>query len=277
MARSNYDALGAGKPLRMRAALRGRRVSLTDPMGVATIDSSAGAILVVKPFNFGRDPGGPEDKTLYLSVPKLGLTNVPVFDSLSKEELKESAVHIPATGFPWQKGANTYIAGHRLGYEGTGSYLIFYYLDQLTKGDEIILRDSASGTYRYRVIKQEVVGPDNVEVMDTVEGKSVVSLQTCTLPDYKERLIVRGELVEKEAARSSSGVPVTICMGYIKLQLAAVTPSRPTAASSPTDPLPPDPRPSCLQRGGSCLCPSSLPLCRLGRDLEIPPCGCRAW
>jgi sortase A len=35
--------------------------------------------------------------------------------------------------------------------------------------------------------------------MDTVEGKSVVSFQTCTLPDYKGRLIVQGELVEKEA------------------------------------------------------------------------------
>ena len=45
----------------------------------------------------------------------------------------------------------------------------------------------------------EVLDLDNVEAMDTVEGKSVVSLQTCTLPDYKERLIVQGELVEKEA------------------------------------------------------------------------------
>jgi sortase A len=169
------------------------------PDKLATSDSSAGAIPAVKPFNFGRDPGGPEDKTLYLTVPKLGLTDVPVFDSVSEEKLKKSAVHVPATGFPWQKGANTYIAGHRLGYEGTGSYLIFYYLDKLADGDEIILRDSAGGTYRYRVTEQEVVGPDNVEAMDAVEGKSVVSLQTCTLPDYKERLIVQGELVEKVA------------------------------------------------------------------------------
>ncbi len=124
---------------------------------------------------------------------------MPVFDSVSEERLKESAVHVPATGFPWQKGANTYIVGHRLGYEGTGSYLIFYYLDQLAEGDEIILTDSAGGKYRYRVTEQEVVGPDNVEAMDAVEGKSVVSLQTCTLPDYKERLIVQGELIEKEA------------------------------------------------------------------------------
>ena len=169
------------------------------PDKLATTDTSAGAIPAVKPFNFGRDPGGPEDKTLYLTVPKLGLTDVPIFDSVSEEKLKESAVHVPATGFPWQKGANTYIAGHRLGYEGTGSHLIFYYLDELAEGDEIVLRDSAGGMYRYRVTEQKVISPDNVEVMDTVKGKSVVTLQSCTLPDYKERLIVQGELVEKEA------------------------------------------------------------------------------
>ena len=173
--------------------------SQKSPDKQATADTSAGAIPADEPFNFGRDPGGPEDKTLYLTVPKLGLTDVPVFDTVSEEKLKESAVHVPATGFPWQKGANTYIAGHRLGYEGTGSYLIFYYLDELAKGDEIMLRDSAGGTYRYRVTEQKVISPDNVEAMDTVKGKTVVTLQTCTLPDYKERLIVQGELVEKVA------------------------------------------------------------------------------
>ena len=100
-------------------------------------------------------------------------------------------------GFPWQKGANTYIAGHRLGYEGTGSYLVFYYLDQLGEGEEILLEDEAGNTYEYRVTEQKVVDPDNVEVMEPEEGKSLVSLQTCTLPDYKQRLIVQGELVDK--------------------------------------------------------------------------------
>jgi sortase (surface protein transpeptidase) len=40
---------------------------------------------------------------------------------------------------------------------------------------------------------------DNVEVMEPEAGKSLVSLQTCTLPDYSQRLIVQGELVEKSA------------------------------------------------------------------------------
>lgn len=157
---------------------------------------SAGAIPAVKPFNFGRDPGGPEDKTLYLTVPKIGLEDVPIYNSTSEEDLTKSAVHVPATGFPWQDGANTFIAGHRLGYPGTGSYNIFFDVNLLGEGDEIIITDAAGDTYEYRVTEQTIVGTENVEVMNPVEGKSVVSLQTCTLPDYRERIIVQGELVE---------------------------------------------------------------------------------
>ncbi|MGF1470454.1 MAG: sortase [Rubrobacteraceae bacterium] len=162
-------------------------------------DSSVGAIPAVKPYNFGRDPGGPEDKTLYLTVPKLGIDGIPVFDSITEEKLKESVIHVPATGFPWQEGANTYIAGHRIGYEGTGSFQVFYELDQLEIGDEISVLDSDGGEYYYTVTEEKVVGPENVEVMEPVPGQSTITLQTCTLPDYKERVLVQGELVEKSA------------------------------------------------------------------------------
>lgn len=171
----------------------------SDTDGTETSDTTAGAIPAVKPFNFGRDPGGPDDKTLYLTVPALGLEDVVAYNSVSEEKLKKSTVHIPATGFPWQEGANTYIAGHRLGYEGTNSYLVFYYLDQLAEGDEILLEDSAGTRYTYRVTDQLVVDPDNVEVMEPKEGESLVSLQTCTLPDYKQRLVVQGELIDESA------------------------------------------------------------------------------
>lgn len=169
------------------------------PKVASTSDSSVGAIPAVKPFNFGQNPGGPEDKTLYLTVPKLDIYDVPAFDAVTEEKLKESVIHVPPTGFPWQKGANTYIAGHRIGYEGTGSYRIFYDLDLLAEGDEIVLTDAAGSEYYYRVTRQEVVGPDNIEVMEPVDGKSIVTLQTCTLPEYSERLVVQGELIEKNA------------------------------------------------------------------------------
>lgn len=165
-------------------------------------DTSAGAIPAVQPFNFGRDPGGPEDKTLSLDVPKIGLEDVEIHDSTEEEDLKRSAIHVPATGFPWQKGANTYIAGHRIGYPGTGSDEIFYDLDKLEEGDEVTVTDADGGEYRYRIFKQEVVGPDNVEVMNAEEGREILTLQTCTLPDYKDRIVVQGELIEGETTQS---------------------------------------------------------------------------
>ena len=35
---------------------------------------------------------------------------------------------------------------------------------------------------------------------DTVPGKNIVTLQTCTLPDYRIRLLVRGERKQIEKA-----------------------------------------------------------------------------
>jgi LPXTG-site transpeptidase (sortase) family protein len=137
----------------------------------------------------------PADKTLYLTIPKLGLEQIKVYDSLSEETLGESAIHVPQTGFPWQPGANTYIAGHRLGFVGTDSFLVFLRLNELESGDEIRLKDSTGKEYLYRVAEAMVVSPEDVEVMNPVAGRSIVSLQTCTFPDFAERLIVQGELV----------------------------------------------------------------------------------
>jgi sortase A len=165
------------------------------PQQAATSGGSAGALPAVKPFNFGRDPGGPAEKILYLTVPRLGLEDVPVFDSVEEEKLEEGVIHVPATGFPWQQGANTYIAGHRIGFPGTRSDHVFYDLEELAAGDEIILTDSAGGEYVYVVTGQQIVPPDNVEVMNAAEGRSIVTLQTCTLPDFSERVVVQGELI----------------------------------------------------------------------------------
>lgn len=169
------------------------------PEKLISSGSSAGAIPVVQPFNFGRDPGGPEDKTLSIDIPRIGVEGVPVYDTASEEKLRDGTVHIPASGYPWQEGANVFIAGHRIGYEGTPSYYVFFRLDELGEGDEIRLTDAAGDRYLYRVTKTTVVGPDSVGVMNAVEGRSLVTLQTCTLPDYDERLIVQGELVRNRA------------------------------------------------------------------------------
>ena len=159
---------------------------------------TAGSIPTTTPDTTGTSQGSsPSDTLMYLTVPKIGLEDKEVYDSLSEEKLKEGVVHVPGTGFPWQQGTNTYIAGHRLGYFNTGSWLVFYRLDELEPGDEIVLEDSSGNEYAYRVTHSFVVPPEDVTVLDPPAGggEGIVSLQTCTFPNFAERLIVQGELV----------------------------------------------------------------------------------
>ena len=107
---------------------------------------------------------------------KIGLDGAKGYDSLSEDKLDASIVHVPGTGFPWQDGANTYIAGHRLGYLGTGSWLVFYRLNELGKGDQITLKDSNGKEYAYRVTEQIVVGPEDVQVTNPVPLKRLTHL-----------------------------------------------------------------------------------------------------
>jgi sortase A len=107
-------------------------------------------------------------------------------------------VHVRGTGFPWQDQANVYIGGHRVGYPGTKSNLVFWDLNELEKGDKIILTDAEGTRYTYEVFRQATFGPNDNRFMRPLKGKNIVSLQTCTLPDYSHRLIVQGELKGKD-------------------------------------------------------------------------------
>src|SRR4028119_1027785 len=80
----------------------------------------------------------PDDLTMYLSVPKLGISGAIVVGGEAGLELGAQLV----SGAPWVPGANTYIAGHRVGFPGTGSDRIFYDLPSMAAGDTITLYDS---------------------------------------------------------------------------------------------------------------------------------------
>ena len=144
--------------------------------------------------------GGPEDKTLEVTIPGMSRVEndtVPNAAGDDEQALKDNAaIHLKGTGFPWQEGANTYLAGHRLGYPGTDSFLAFWDLNELETGDEVYVEDSEGTEYTYRVYESFVTGPSDLSVTEPVEGKSVLTLQTCTLPNYTDRLIVRAELVD---------------------------------------------------------------------------------
>ncbi|MBD0354070.1 MAG: sortase [Rubrobacteraceae bacterium] len=142
-------------------------------------------------------PDAPGNPTMTLTVPEMArVDEVPVYDAPppGKAALHDGALHLRGTGFPWQSGANVYIAGHRLGFPATRSYLVFWDLDELGNGDEVILTDANGTQYTYAVFKKLIVNPDAHYVTQPVAGRSIVSLQTCTLPDYSQRLVVQAEL-----------------------------------------------------------------------------------
>lgn len=147
-----------------------------------------------------QDTGGPDDKTLEVSIPEMSrvegdsVPDAPGDDTQALDE--NAAIHLQGTGFPWQDEANVYLAGHRLGYPGTDSFLALYDQDKLEEDDEIHVTDSEGTEYTYRVFESRVVSPTEVQVTRPVEGKNILTLQTCTLPNYSERLITRAELVE---------------------------------------------------------------------------------
>jgi sortase A len=143
----------------------------------------------------------PTETTLKLTIPDMErVSDVTVLDAPYDDEsaLDTGAQHVQDTGFPWEDEANVFIAGHRLGYFGTDSYLVFWDLDKLEDGDEVFLTDSEGTRYTYEVYENFVTDPYDWSVAEPVSGKNIVTLQTCTLPNYTERIIVHAELTEVE-------------------------------------------------------------------------------
>jgi sortase A len=159
-----------------------------------------------------EEPSGPPvpaSNDLWLTVPKLGLYDVYVANDDSTAALDAGAAKLPSTEFPWQEDANTYIAGHRLGWPGTGSDHIFYNLPLLAYGDKIYLTDANGTTYTYEVSEFIEVDPSEGWVTGAVGDRDIVSLQTCienygdywTMgPNWFARYVVRADRVAVDEA-----------------------------------------------------------------------------
>jgi sortase A len=124
-------------------------------------------------------PVAPADTTMSLSIPAIGLSDIPVFEGTGEDSLSQGVGHYTGTGYPWVPGSNTYIAGHRLGYPGTLSDHVFWNLPNLAVGDRIYLTDSNGTTYTYAVSDILEVPRTDLSVTGKVPGRDMVSLQTC--------------------------------------------------------------------------------------------------
>lgn len=127
------------------------------------------------------EPPAPSDPTMSMTIPRLAaVQGDTVLNSASPQALDQAAMKLPSTGFPWQEGANTYIAGHRIGWPGTETLYQFYYLPAMRMGDAVYLTDANGTTYEYRVTEKFAVSPAENWVTQPVAGRDMVTLQTCT-------------------------------------------------------------------------------------------------
>ncbi len=140
----------------------------------------------------------PRGAVMGLTVEALELYDVPVYDSAAQWALDKGVAHTPETSMPWSPTPqrNVFLAGHRIGWPGTWSHLVFYHLDKLGRGDKVVLKDRDGKLYTYRVTEAFEAEPEDSWVMGQVRGRDMVTLQTCTpIPTFEKRLIVRADRV----------------------------------------------------------------------------------
>lgn len=132
----------------------------------------------------------PKDNTLV--VPSLGLQEL-IHEGDSEAVLAKGVWRRPKTSSP-EKGSNTVLAGHRFTYSNPA---VFYHLDKMRVGDEIILYWQ-SKKYSYEVSRIYEVLPSAVEVEQYTQEPGL-TLYTCTpLWTSKYRLVVQAKLVETQ-------------------------------------------------------------------------------
>ncbi|WP_251854592.1 class A sortase [Enterococcus italicus] len=121
-----------------------------------------------------------------VAIPSVSI-NLPIFKGVSNEALLYGA----GTFSPSQQmGEGNYaLASHRTDRQD----LLFTSLDQVETGAVVYLTDLKT-IYTYQVYRKDRIQPTQVEVLDDVPNKKIVTLITCGELTGETRIVVQGEL-----------------------------------------------------------------------------------
>ncbi|WP_285557920.1 class E sortase [Actinoplanes regularis] len=186
------------------AAVQNKQDSLDDQLAQSWADPavSPSATTVKGPAAPGENLVG------RLYIPKLDKEWV-VVNGVRKQDIEFAPGHYPETALPGQVG-NFSVAGHRI-------KKIFWRIDELKPGD-VIGVETRDNWYIYHVYGQQVVRPNQVEVVaavpnepDATPTKKLLTLTTCN-PKFNnyQRLIVHAELVKtvpRDQTKPDAGKP----------------------------------------------------------------------
>jgi LPXTG-site transpeptidase (sortase) family protein len=178
-----------------------------------------GASLPVPP------PGGALD---HLVIPAIGLSRY-VVQGVNEGDLQMGPGHYLGTPLPGQPG-NVGIAGHRTTFGAP-----FFRLNEVSRGDLVLLTDTSGTTWVYDVVRQWVVDPSDTAVLDTTRAP-MLTLTTCN-PRFEatSRLVVRAALLER--VPRGAKVPTeaaAVAVGHRQPVSATVSATGPAQASTPT-------------------------------------------
>ena len=109
-----------------------------------------------------------------IKIDRLNL-KVPIYLGATEENLNKGLAHLSHTSLPLgEETSNVVVAGHR----GLIRHKMFRHLDKLQQGDEIVITNFWE-ELRYKVIKYEIISPDEVSKVLIQEGKDMITLITC--------------------------------------------------------------------------------------------------
>jgi sortase A len=152
------------------------------------------------PIIAGSGSVGPDPEVI---IPKINVEIPVVYDTAAtndtviQKDLEQGVVHYAGTANPGQNG-NLVIVGHSSNnIFNPGKYkFAFVLLHQLQPGDTFyLLKDGKR--YTYQIYKRQVVSPDDVSVLGTMDKPATATLITCDPPGTSNnRLVVTGEQID---------------------------------------------------------------------------------
>lgn len=156
----------------------------------------------------------------YLIIPKLDMKK-PIYLDATYDHLDWGVAQVEGTSLPLGgMSTRAVIAGHR----GWWGDLMFYNVDKLEVGDEILI-DGRTGLLEYRVTGTDVISPSDWESILPVAGKDMVTLLTChpKRPPRPKRLLINAERVEEKKVSEEVLVEEKTEVNYLKYGVYGIT------------------------------------------------------
>ncbi|MFM0785957.1 class A sortase [Streptococcus suis] len=125
-----------------------------------------------------------------IAIPELGI-NLPIFKGVFNTSLMYGAGTMKENQ-EMGKGNYALASHHIFGVTGAADVL-FSPLDRAKNDMKIYITDKTN-VYTYVIDSVEIVSPESVYVIDDVEGRTEVTLVTCTDYNATQRIIVKGVL-----------------------------------------------------------------------------------